>query len=506
MGSNNNNGSPNESHVLIIGSGFGGLGMAIQLKKAGIQSFTILEKADSVGGTWRDNTYPGAACDVQSHLYSYSFEPKSDWSRKFGRQSEIRAYIETCAEKYGLYNHIRFGQEVESAVFDKETGLWTVRTGRNEIFQARALVSATGQLNQPARPDIKGSETFKGEVFHSARWDHNVSLDGKRVAVIGTGASAIQFVPRIVSRVKELKLFQRSAAWVIPKPDRRFTGLEQWLFEAIPVADRAYRSMIYWKNESRALAFTRFGFLLNIFKQQAKYLARKKIKDPVKRQKIIPDYPVGCKRLLISNDWYDAINEDNLDVITDGIECIEENAIISRDGTRHPVDVIIYGTGFKATDFLAPMTVTGLDGLDLNQAWKDGAEAYKGICVSGFPNLFILYGPNTNLAHSSIVFMLESQIRYVLKCIQALDDPDLLYLNVRADRQRNYSDRIQQQLKNSVWEAGCTSWYKTASGKNTNNWPGFTFSYRLMTSKLDLQDYERQPASDGSPAQAGPTP
>ena len=481
--------------VVIIGTGFGGLGMAIQLKKAGINDFTILEKADSVGGTWRDNTYPGAACDVQSHLYSYSFEPKSDWSRKFGLQPEIRSYMEGCVTKYQLREHIRFNQEVESATFDKDSGLWTINTKGGDTFEARAIVSATGQLNQPAYPSLKGSERFKGKVFHSARWDHDYDLQGKKVAVIGTGASAIQFVPQIVGKVKDLTLFQRSAAWVIPKPDRPFTGIEQWVFESMPLADRAYRSMIYWKNESRALAFTRFGSLLNIFKWQAKHLAKKKIKDPVKRAKIIPDYPVGCKRLLISNDWYDAINHDNLDVVTDGIEHIEDDAIVTRDGVRHEVDAIIYATGFKATDFLSPMKVTGLNGLDLNEAWNDGAEAYKGISVAGFPNLFILYGPNTNLAHSSIVFMLESQIRYVIQGVRMLLDPGLHYMDVKKQRQSEYSTRIQDKIKGSVWEAGCTSWYKTASGKNTNNWPGFTFSYRFLTGKLELDDYELQPAS-----------
>ncbi len=492
-GNKNKTSRPATPHIVIIGTGFGGLGMAIQLKKAGIESFTILEKADSVGGTWRDNTYPGAACDVQSHLYSFSFEPKSDWTRKFGLQPEIRSYLENCAAKYRLKDHIQFNQEVESAEFNKSAGEWMIKTRAGDTLTAKLLISATGQLNQPAYPRIEGIEQFKGKVFHSARWDHDYDLSGRSVAVIGTGASAIQFVPQIVPKVKQLKLFQRSGAWVIPKPDRPFTGFEQWLFEAVPAADRAYRSLIYWRNESRALAFTRFGFLLNAFKWQAKRIARQTIKDPAKRRKIIPDYPVGCKRLLISNDWYQAINQDHLDVVTDDLDHVEENAIVTRDGTRHEVDTIIYGTGFKATDFLAPMKIKGLNGLDLNEAWRDGAEAYKGMCVSGFPNLFILYGPNTNLAHSSIVFMLESQIRYVMQCVRMLLDPGLHYMNVKADLQNEYSERIQEKLKTSVWEAGCTSWYKTASGKNTNNWPGFTFSYRLITGALDLQDYELQP-------------
>ena len=487
--------TPNSQHIVIIGSGFGGLGMAIQLKMAGIEDFSILEKADSVGGTWRDNTYPGAACDVQSHLYSFSFEPKSDWSRKFGLQPEIRAYMERCVDKYGLRDHIQFNTEVRSASFDRDTGLWTIQATHGAPIEARVLIPACGQLNQPAIPDIKGIEGFNGKVFHSARWDHGYDLTGKRVAVIGTGASAIQFVPEIVGQVKTLKLFQRSGAWVIPKPDRPFTSSEQRLFENFPVIDRLYRAQIYWRNESRALAFTRYGFLLNIFKWQVKRIVRQQVRDPVKQAKLVPDYPVGCKRILMSNDWFQAMDQDNLDLITEAVDRVEGNTIVTRDGQCHEVDAIIYATGFKATDFLSPMKITGLDGIDLNRAWKDGAEAYKGISVSGFPNLFILYGPNTNLAHSSILFMLESQIRYVMQCVRTLQSPGLRYMDVKPDRQQAYDDTIQARLKNSVWEAGCTSWYKTASGRNTNNWPGFTFSYRRMTGKLELQDYELEPTT-----------
>ena len=480
------------ANAIIIGTGFGGLCMAIQLKRAGIESFTLLEKAGSVGGTWRDNTYPGAACDVQSHLYSYSFEPKSDWTRKFGLQPEIRSYMESCVTKYGLRSHIQFNKEVVLAEFDKEAGVWNITTKDGATQQARILVTACGQLNRPAFPKIKGIEEFKGKVFHSARWDHDYDVTGKSVAVIGTGASAIQFVPQIVPKAKEVKLFQRSGAWVIPKPDRPFTGFEQWLFETFPIFDRLYRTLIYWKNESRAIAFTRYGWILKLYGFKSRWAARA-VKDKVKRRKLIPDYAVGCKRLLISNDWFWAMNHDHVDVVTDNIDHVEADAVVTKDGSRHVVDTLIYGTGFQATDFLAPMKITGLNGRDLNHAWRDGAEAYKGICVSGFPNLFMLYGPNTNLAHSSIVFMLESQVRYVMQCVRMLLDPGLHFMNVKAARQTEYNADIQSRIKNTVWDSGCTAWYKTASGKNTNNWPGFTFSFRLMTGKLDLQDYELQP-------------
>lgn len=485
----------------IVGAGFGGLCMGIKLKEAGIDSFVILEKADSVGGTWRDNSYPGAACDVQSHLYSYSFEPKHDWSRKFGPQPEIRAYMERCAVKYGIRDHIQFNKEVTSATFDKSLGAWIIRTQGGETIRANILITALGQLNRPAYPKINGLESFRGKSFHSARWDHDYDLNGKTVAVIGTGASAIQFVPQIAPKVERLCLFQRSAAWVVPKPDRPFTGFEQWLFKAFPAWDRLYRALIYWKNESRAIAFTRFACLLNIYSWLAHWHRWRQVRNPAKRRQLKPDYPAGCKRVLISNDYYPALDRDNVEIVGDDIRHIEAQGIVTRDGRFRRVDTIIYGTGFQTTDFLAPMQVVGLTGLDLNEAWRNGAEAYKGISVAGFPNLFIMYGPNTNLAHSSIIFMLESQARYILRCVRRLLDPALHYMDVRADRQAAYNNALQNRLKGGVWD-GCTSWYKNAAGRITNNWPGFTFSFRFMTARLDLTDYELTPApSEVAPEQ-----
>jgi cation diffusion facilitator CzcD-associated flavoprotein CzcO len=488
--------------IVIIGSGFGGLGMAIQLKKAGIHSFTLLEKADRVGGTWRDNTYPGAACDVQSHLYSYSFEPKHDWSRRFGLQAEIHGYMEHCVRKYGLGPHLAFNTEVVAARFDAAAGEWRIELRDGRTLRAAVLITATGQLNQPAYPNIPGIERFAGKSFHSACWDHDYDLTGKRVAVIGTGASAIQFVPQIVPKVKSLSLFQRSAAWVIPKADKPFAPWEQQMFERLPLADRLYRTLIYWKNESRALAFTRFNGLLELFALQSKHMAKRDVKDPVKRAKLIPDYKIGCKRILMANDWFTAMNEDHVDVVTTGIERVEPGAVVTRDGHRHEVDAIIYGTGFKATDFLSPIRITGLYGRELNEAWRDGAEAYKGISVSGFPNLFMLYGPNTNLSHSSIVFMLESQIHYVLLCLNQLQAKGSAYMDVKAERQHAYVVNLQQRLGNSVWAAGCSSWYTTASGKNVANWPGFTFTYRQLTRQLDCGDYRFQPRVVSAPLAA----
>lgn len=476
--------------VAIIGTGFGGLGMAIQLKKAGFTNITLLEKANRVGGTWRDNTYPGAACDVQSHLYSYSFEPKHDWSRKFGLQAEILGYMEHCVEKYDLARHIRLGVEVRETQFDDADNTWTITLSNGDTLNANVLITATGQLNQPSMPDIPGMDQFEGTVFHSARWNHDYDLTNKRVAVIGTGASAIQFVPEIARQVKSLSLFQRSAAWVLPKADRPFTSLEQTLFKSVPVWDRAYRAFIYWKNESRALAFTRFNKLLELFAYQAKKEARKHITDPEKLKNIIPDYQIGCKRILISNDWYPAINRPNLSLVTQRIDHIDQDGIVTSDGTHHPVDSIIFGTGFRATEFLSPIRITGRAGQTLNEAWKNGASAFRGMTVSGFPNLFMLYGPNTNLAHNSIIYMLESQFSYVIDALKALQKYPGSAMDVRQDRQDRFTNVVQGGLHNSVWDAGCTSWYLDEHGRNTVNWPGFTFTYRASTRHVDTADYQ----------------
>ncbi len=483
--------------VIIIGTGFGGLCMAIQLKKAGYHDFILLEKAGNVGGTWRDNTYPGAACDVQSHFYSYSFEPKHDWSRKFGLQEEILGYMERCVEKYALASHIRFHHEVTGAEFDEAGNQWTVAIRDGEPLIADVVVTATGQLNQPAYPSIKGMDDFTGILFHSARWDHSVELTGKTVAVIGTGASAIQFVPEITKKVQSLSLFQRSAAWVLPKPDRPFKAWEQALFKSVPAWDRVYRYLIYWKNESRGLAFTKFSGLLELFARQARNEARKQVTDPEKLKHIIPDYQIGCKRILISNDWYPAINQSHVDLVTESIDRIDENGVVTKDGKHHDVDAIILGTGFAASEFLAPMTITGRQGVTLNEAWAEGAEAYKGISVNGFPNLFILYGPNTNLAHNSIVYMLESQVRYVMGCLEALEKYPGAAMDVLPERQKAFSSAIQSGLEGSVWASGCSSWYLDENGKNTVNWPGFTFNYHLSTRRVDTNDYQFL-----SPAQA----
>ncbi|WP_298190124.1 NAD(P)/FAD-dependent oxidoreductase [uncultured Pseudomonas sp.] len=476
--------------VLIIGSGFGGLGMAIQLQKAGIKDFLLLEKAAEVGGTWRDNSYPGAACDVPSHLYSFSFEPKPDWSRKFAPQAEIHGYMLHCVAKYQLRSRIRCNAEVAKALFDADAALWRVTLSSGEELSTQVLISACGQLNQPAYPALPGIERFAGEAFHSARWRHDVDLSDKRVAVIGSGASAIQFVPKIQPQVAQLRLFQRSPAYVLAKPDRAYKPCELAVMRRLPWLQKIDRGLKYLQFEMRGLAFISLPWLMKLFRFSFERHLRQHVSDPQLRSQLQPDYPMGCKRILISNDYFPALAQANVTVVSEAISAVTENAIVTADGREHPCDVLIYGTGFAATDFLAPMQITGLDGVELDQVWRDGAEAYKGISVSGFPNLFILYGPNTNLGHNSIIYMLESQFRYVLGCIEMLREQDVRYLDIKAAVQQRFNQRIQARSHRTIWEQGCSSWYKTASGKSTNNWPGYTFTYRQQTRAPELSDYD----------------
>ena len=355
------------------------------------------------------------------------------------------------------------------------------------------MITATGQLNRPAWPNLPGRDRFAGETFHSARWDHDVDLTGKTVAVIGTGASAIQFVPEIAKQAKQVLLFQRSAPYVIPKPDRPYSATEQRLMARFPLLQKLDRARVYAQNEARVLGFTSLQGAMRFHEYLFKKHLRECVPDPDTRAKLTPDYPMGCKRILISNDYYQALTKYRIPVITGGVRAITADGVEDTDGEHHQADVIIYGTGFQATDFLAPMTITGRRGQDLNQAWRDGAEAYLGITVHGFPNLFMLYGPNTNLGHNSIIYMIESQIAYVVSALETLERDGHRFVDVRPGVQDDFNRRLQARMRDTVWDQGCESWYKTASGKNTNNWPGFTFSYRQRTRHLDPEDYELHP-------------
>ncbi len=482
---------PRNDHILIVGSGFAGIGMGIRLKQAGIEDFTILEQADQVGGTWRDNHYPGAACDVESHLYSFSFAPNPDWSRQFAPQQEILDYLVRCVDDFGLRSHLRLGTAVTSAHFDEDTGLWDVETDSGEHIQARALVSGCGGLSRPSYPDIPGLDSFEGTLFHSARWHHDAPLEGKTVGVIGTGASAIQIVPSIAPSVGKLELFQRTPPWILPKPDRAITADEQRRFRRLPFTQKLARYAQYWRHELFALGFVVDPRINKFGERFARRFLEKSVRDPVLREKLTPNYTLGCKRVLLTNDYYPALCRDNVDVVTDGIQEIRPEGILTRDGKLHRLDAIIAATGFQAAEAVAPFEVRGRGGKDLNAEWADGAEAFKGTTVAGFPNFFMIVGPNTGLGHSSMVYIIESQIEYIMGAMKTLRARRLRSLEVRRDVQDRYNQRLHARLSRTVWSTGgCVSWYQTSTGKNTTLWPGFTFEFRARTRRFDPTHYE----------------
>lgn len=488
--------------VLVIGAGFAGLCMGIKLREAGREDFVILERGDAVGGTWRDNRYPGCACDVQSHLYSFSFEPNPDWTRMFAPQPEIWAYLEHCADKYQLRSKLRFGENVVEARWDDAALRWTVWTASGRRYRARVLVSGMGGLSNPAYPDIDGLADFQGPVLHSAAWDYDVPLEGRRVAVIGTGASAIQFVPQIAPQVARLSLFQRSAPWIMPKPDRAISRFERRLFRRLPVLQKLQRIALYWQLESRILGFALDPRLMKLAALMARRHLRRQVKDPVLREKLRPNYAFGCKRVLISNDYYPALARGNVEVVTDGIARITAGGVQTRDGRRHDADVIILGTGFKVQDPLPRGAIFGRDGVDIVDTWPHGPEAYRGVSVAGFPNLFMLVGPNSGLGHNSMVLMIEAQVAYVMQALEAMRERGVAALDVRRDVQDAYNQRLQAKTVDTVWTSGCNSWYLNAEGRNTALWPGSTAAYRLMMRRLAPADYEWLGVAEGAPAPA----
>ena len=482
------------ARIVIVGTGFAGLGMAIQLKSNGVEDFVILEKAGDVGGTWRDNHYPGCACDVQSHLYSFSFEPNPDWTRMFAPQPEIWNYLRKVTDKHGLRPFIRFNSGLAQAAWDDASKLWHIKTTNGDELTANVLISGMGGLSRAAYPDIKGLETFKGKSFHSQDWAHDYELAGKRVAVIGTGASAIQFVPQVQKKAARIDLYQRTPPWIMPKPDREITRTERALFKRFPATQKAFRSAIYWMLESRVAGFVINPRLMKLVERVARSHIRKQIKDPVLRQKVTPDYTIGCKRVLISDDYYPALAQKNVDVITTGIREVRAHSVVTTDGVEREVDTIIFGTGFHATDPLPTGMIFGQHGIDIMDAWKNGAEAYKGTTVNGFPNLFLIVGPNVGLGHSSMVYMIESQIAYVLDALKMMKQQKVKSFEVKPELQADFNRDLQAQLGSAIWSVGgCKSWYiDPKSGKNVTLWPGFTWQFRRKLSRFDADAYVRR--------------
>jgi len=481
---------PRRIGVLVIGSGFSGLGAAIRMTQEGRTDFVVIERGPEVGGTWRDNTYPGAACDVPSHLYSYSFELNPDWTRSFSEQGEIQAYLRGVADKYGVLDKHVFDCAVTSARWDADTGAWHVQTTRGP-YQATVLVSAVGALCEPALPDIAGIADFGGEVFHSARWDHDADLVGKRVAVIGTGASAVQIVPAIADQVAHLDVYQRTAPWVLPRGDRPYTPWERVAFHRVPGFQRLSRSLIYTLRELQVFALAKNPKLTRPLQKLAEQHLARQVSDPALRARVTPNWRIGCKRMLISNSWYPALQRADVDLVTDPIAAVRPDSVVSRDGTVRAVDAIIVATGFHVTDSPAYDMIIGADGRSLADTWRaSGMQAYKGASVAGFPNLFFLVGPNTGLGHTSMVFMIESQLNYLLDALRTMDAHELATVEVREDALQDYNAGLQRKLSRTVWTTGgCGSWYLDAHGNNTTLWPDFTFAFRKMTRRFDLDAY-----------------
>ena len=482
--------SQSSPRIVIVGSGFAGLGMGIQLKRNGFDDFVILEKSEALGGTWHDNTYPGCACDVPSHMYSFSFELNPGWSRMFAPQPEIRDYLERTADKYGIRDHIRFNTRVDSMEYDEDAVVWNVTLADGTVLRPRAVVSGVGALHIPSYPDLPGIERFQGTAFHSAEWDHSYDFTGKRVAVIGTGASAIQFIPKLAKKVDHLVVFQRTPPWIHRKPDYRIPAPVRRVFETVPGTARAFRGLIYGVLEARAVGFTIDPRLSGPLERMARRHINSRIKDPELRAKVTPDYTIGCKRILLSNDYYPALTRPHVDLETSGIAEVREHSIVTKDGQEYEVDAIVYGTGFKVVDAMADWRIVGRGGVKIQEAWADGIEAHHGTTVPGFPNFFIMLGPNTGLGHNSVVFMIEVQIQHVLSLLREMQRRKARAVEPKPEAVRAFNDRLQRRLRRAVWnEGGCTSWYLDADGVNRTLWPGHTFEFWASSRKAKPGDY-----------------
>ena len=485
--------SPAIYDVLAIGAGIAGIGLGIRLKEANIDNFVILEKANDLGGTWRDNTYPGCACDVPSALYSYSFAQKPDWSRAFAGQAEILDYVRDVAESYGIGDYIRYNQAVERAQWRETKGLWEVQTA-DQIYFARTVVACSGYLHEPIVPEIPGLQDFKGKVFHSSRWDHDHDLTGERVAVIGTGASAIQFIPEIQPKVAELAVFQRTPQWVLPKPDHAIPDIERRFFE-LPMTLQAWRSILYSGFETFGIGF-RNPRLLQQFQKVGLAHLRWAVKDPELRAKLTPNYTLGCKRVLMSNNYYPALSQDNVEVFATGLKEIRGNTVVGQDGSAREVDTIILGTGFYVTEPPIAERIHNDAGESLSQLWADGMQAYRGTTISGLPNAFMVLGPNLGIGHNSAFIVIESQLNYIIDALTTMRECQLSRIDVREDVQNRYNRKVQRDLQGTVWNTGgCSSYYLDKNGVNSVGFPWSTLEMQRLLKRFDSDSYHLTPAS-----------
>jgi cation diffusion facilitator CzcD-associated flavoprotein CzcO len=489
--------------VVIVGAGMGGICAAIRLRAAGVQSLLVLERSAEVGGTWRDNIYPGCACDVPSHMYSFSFEPNTHWSRPYPQQQEILDYLLDVTQRHALRSLIRFNSGVEVLHWQVQEQCWRLELLGHPPLLARHVVLATGPLNKALVPDIPGIQSFAGESFHSSHWRSGVNLKGKRVAVVGTGASAIQFVPEIAPDAAHVTVFQRTPGWVLPRWDRPYGALRRMAYRYVPFLQRLSRWRVYWFNEWVGMGFMGSTFIQNMLRRLAMHHLRRQVADADLRAKLTPDFNPGCKRLLISNTWFPTLQRPNVTLVTQAVARIEANAVVSADGFSYPCDVIIWGTGFKATEFVAPMRIYGEPDAagaqangpqaapELGAIWhKSPAATRLGITVAGFPSLFLLVGPNTGLGHNSIVFMIECQVHYIVQALKMLRERQQTVLRLLPTVQRDDYQHIQRKMQRTVWASGCKSWYQNADGHIDTLWPGYTWEYWLKTRRVTAQDYQ----------------
>ncbi|UQX88510.1 NAD(P)/FAD-dependent oxidoreductase [Jatrophihabitans telluris] len=476
--------------VLVVGAGFGGLAAAIKLDEVGEHDYLVIDRGDEVGGTWRDNTYPGAACDVPSQLYSFSFALNPDWSRSFSPQREVQDYLRRVANSAGVLDRFRFRTSLLDAAWDAEAALWRVNTDAGGLT-ATVLVAATGALSDAKVPDIDGIAEFRGELFHSSHWNHDYDLTGKRVAVIGTGASSIQIVPEIAGHAARVDVYQRTAPWVMPRHDRAISDVERVVFRRVPTLQRLARAGVYWAREATVPMFTLKPGLGRLAQGQARKNIARAIADPALREAVTPSFALGCKRVLISSDWYPALARDNVDLITSGITAITGNGVVTADGVTREADAIVVATGFMPTETPVAKHIIGKDGRTLSEHWSDhGVQAYKGASVSGFPNLFFIVGPNTGLGHSSMVFMIESQVGYLIDAVRTMRRHGLASVEVDREAEAAYNIALQRRMKRTVWNTGgCSSWYLDDHGRNVTLWPRSTVAFRRMTARFDLAAY-----------------
>jgi cation diffusion facilitator CzcD-associated flavoprotein CzcO len=479
--------------VAVIGAGFGGLATAIELKRSGIDGFTVFERGDGVGGVWRANTYPGAACDVPSEIYSLSYALKPDWSRRFGSQQEIKHYLSAVAEQFGLGPHLRFGSEVTALTWQAERACWLVelRGGGREEFDV--VVCATGQLSRPKIPELPGRAQFNGAQFHSAEWDHDAELSGKRVAVVGSGASAIQIVPAIAGVARKVTVIQRSPSWVVPKYDWSTSLLERVLNRIPGVARARHNFMWWWFEKNYPIVLRSADPGRKLFEAKARWVIRRQLRNRSLARDVTPTYPMGCNRILLSSKWYPTLARDDVDLIASGVAQLTEGTLVCEDGRAVEADVIVWCTGFTPTEYLAPMQIVGRDERDLRREWRDGPEAYLGMTAPGFPNLFMSYGPNTGSLTNTIIFMLERQAAYIRQAIEHLTSSRAPWIDVRPEVHRSYNQKIQRRLAKTVFTAGCPGWYTTDDGKVTTVFPGSHVEYARLTRRFEPTAFAHGP-------------